>query len=114
MPPLVISSSSSAGRRPCSVSIRPASASSGPASPRVGAYWNACASPAAANSASSADARSRGNVSGSGNPPANEIRFGTPRNASTAAIPSPTSPRVRCAKSDSQRRDSGVTAMAGL
>ena len=36
--PLVITSSSSAGRRPCSVSIRPASASSVPASPRVGAY----------------------------------------------------------------------------
>src|SRR5262249_18459481 len=36
-------------------------------------------------------------VSGSGKPPANEMRFGWPRNASTAAIPSPTSPRVRAA-----------------
>ena len=44
--PLVISSSSSSsGRRPCSDSMRVASASSGPASPRVGAYWNAETSP---------------------------------------------------------------------
>ncbi len=58
--PLVITSSSSAGRRPCVASIRPASASSAPASPRVGAYWNALSSPVSANSARSAAARSRG------------------------------------------------------
>ena len=58
-----------------------------------------------------AAARSRGNVSGSGKPPANEIRSGRPRNPSTNAIPSPTSPRVRSAKSRSQRPVSGVTAM---
>src|SRR6185437_1326702 len=100
--PLVISSSSSAGRRPCSDSIRSASASRGPASPRVGAYWNALASPASANSASSAAARSRGNVSGSGKPPAKEIRPGTPSNARISAIPAPTFPRVRAAKSVSE------------
>ena len=37
-----------------------------------------------------------------------------PRKPSTAAIPSPTSPRVRSAKSASQLRDSGVTAITGL
>src|SRR5437764_52613 len=88
---------------------RLASASSGPASPRVGAYWKADTSPPDANSSSSAAARSRGNVSGSGKPPANEISPGMPRNASTCAIPSPTSARVLAANSDSQR--GVVTAM---
>ena len=55
--------------------------------------------------------RSRGNVSGSGKPPANEIRSGRPRKPSTKAIPSPTSPRVRAAKCASQRLVSGVTAI---
>ena len=109
MPPLVINSSSSAGRRPCSRSSRSTSASSGPASPRVGAYWNALTSPAAANSWSSAETRSRGNVAGSGKPPAKEIRSGRPRSARTDAIPSPTSPRVRAATSASHRPVSGVT-----
>ena len=54
---------------------------------------------------------SRGNVSGSGKPPANEIRSGRPRNPSTNAMPSPTSPRVLSAKSASQRPVSGVTAI---
>ena len=111
IPPLVISSSSSSGRRPCTDSSRPATASSVPASPRVGVYWKAVTSPVAANSSSNWAARSRGNVSGSGKPPANEIRSGRPRNPSTKAIPSPTSPRVRSAKSRSQRPVSGVTAM---
>ena len=109
IPPLVISSSSSAGRRPCSRSSRSASASRGPASPRVGAYWNALTSPAAANSWSSAETRSRGNVFGSGKPPAKEIRSGMPSSARTEAIPSPTSPRVRAAASASHRPVSGVT-----
>ena len=66
--PLVISSSSSSGRRPCRCSIRPASASSGPARPRVGAYWNAVDSAEAANSSKRAATCSRGNVAGSGEP----------------------------------------------
>src|SRR5918996_279913 len=107
--PLVISSSSSAGRRPCSLWIRPARASKGPARPRVGAYWNALASPVATNSWKSVETRSRGNVSGSGKPPANEITSGMPSSARTDAIPSPTSARVRAASSASQRRVSGVT-----
>ena len=111
IPPLVITSSSSSGRRPCTDSSRPATASSVPASPRVGVYWKAVASPFAANSSSSCEARSRGNVSGSGKPPANEIRSGRPRNPSTKAMPSPTSPRVRSAKSCSQLLVSGVTAI---
>ena len=54
--------------------------------------------------------RSRGNVTGSGKPPANEIRPGTPRRPSTVAIPSSASPRARAASSASQRPRSGVTA----
>src|SRR5260221_36540 len=94
--------------------MRPASASRVPARPRVGAYWNALTSPETANSCSSCAARSRGNVTGSGQPPANEITSGRPRNASTSAMPSPTSPRVRAAKSASHSRVSGVTAIARL
>ncbi len=83
--------------------MRPASAWRVPGSPCVGAYWKASASSLAANSASSEATRSRGNVSGSGKPPANEIRSGMPSIASTDAIPSPTSPRVRAARSASHR-----------
>src|SRR5512132_2937553 len=100
--PLVISSSSSAGRRSCSVSILEASASSGPARPRVGAYWKAEVSPVAANSVTSACVRSRGT----------ESRSGTARKASTRAMPSPTSARVRSAKSGSHWDVSVVAAMA--
>ncbi len=107
--PLVISSSSSAGRRPWNVSSRSANASSGPASPRVGAYWNALSSPVSVNSCSSDEIRSRGKVSGSGKPPANEITSGMPSSARTDAIPSPTSPRVRVAANASHRAVSGVT-----
>ena len=76
----------------------------------MGAYWNALVSPFAANSASSDAARSRGNVEGSGKPPANEIRPGTPSSESIAAMPSPTSPPTRRAK----RCASGVTAMTRI
>jgi hypothetical protein len=63
---------------------------------------------------SSADARSRGNVAGSGKPPANEIRSGRPSSERMAAIASPTSARVRSAKSSSQLRTSGAVAMDRL
>ena len=95
IPPLVITSSSSSGRRPCDDSSRPASASSGPARPRVGAYWNAFASPAEANSWSSAVARSRGKVTRVGKAARERDQVGPPEEAENAAIPSPTSPRVR-------------------
>ena len=49
-----------------------------------------------------------------GKPPANEMRSGTPRSARIPAIPSPTSARVRAAKSRCQRRVSGVTAIDRL
>src|SRR4051794_23236192 len=98
MPPLVIMSSSSPGRRPWSDSRRPATASRVPARPCVGAYWNAAASTDCMSSAT----RSAGNVSGSGKPPANEIRSGFPSNPRIAMIPSPPPTRVRSASSASQ------------
>src|SRR5262249_36639528 len=45
-------------------------------------------------------------------PPAKEITSGLPRNARMAAIPSPTSPRVRAAKRPSRRCISRVAAMS--
>src|SRR5579884_1829864 len=99
MPPLVTSSSESAGRRPCSDSILAASASRVPVSPRVGAYWKAATSPFSASSATICAVRCRGNVLGSGSPPAKEITSGIAVSASTASMPPPTSPRVRAAKS---------------
>ena len=113
MPPLVTSSSPSAGRRPCSASSRAASASRVPGSPCVGAYWKATGSPAAASSRSSSAARSAGKVDGSGKPPANEISSGSATRARIAAIPSPAPARVRAAKRPLQRRCSALTATAG-
>ena len=71
MAPLVISSSSSAGQRPCRVSSRPARASSNPARPRVGCTETQMhhPRPQASSNLSRGDKRS-------GNPPAdNELRY---------------------------------------
>ena len=59
--------------------MRAAIASRVPASPRVGAYWKGAASPERASSCMIDAACSAGNVSGSGKPPANEIRSGFAR-----------------------------------
>ena len=93
MPPLVTISSSSSGRR--SRLSRDAIASRVPASPCVGAYWKALESSSAINEAT----RSDGNVRGSGNPPANEIRSGLASSPRMAAIPSPEPDLVRSANS---------------
>ena len=112
MPPLVTSSSSSAGRAPWSDSSRAASASRVPGEPLRRRVLERGRVACARRARRGAAPRVRPGTS-AGRESRRRTRSGrdSPSSPRIAAIPSPAPARVRSAKSASQTRDSGVTAM---